>query len=302
MAIKKVYCYLVSTVEGCDFANVLLNPQCHEPISLDKKEIEIKYVQEHSGQIISGIFVAIKKGGVPPEHVPGEEDFSAIRLKEGAGLAYPNAFLYIKKNRVLLLEYNKAGVTSRNICEYFEEVEKKEDVEEINLGLEILLTADAYERIAKMDVIEKFEIQIANPTNLIREQYTESATIKDFGKIAADLNATKSLSMVVQGKIEDGGVDKNKVKKAMRDILHLGKRVSGISMSNKFVITGKKTSEDGLETFVEDTINLFVDRISGVFKLDEPPILDSVQQHDRITGIKKVYEQVKRDINRIVSE
>ena len=48
--------------------------------------------------------------------------------------------------------------------------------------------------------------------------------------------------MVVQGKIEDGGVDKNKVKKAMRDILHLGKRVSGISMSNKFVITGKKTS------------------------------------------------------------
>ena len=50
MAIKKVYCYLVSTVEGCDFANVLLNPQCHEPISLDKKEIEIKYVQEHSGQ------------------------------------------------------------------------------------------------------------------------------------------------------------------------------------------------------------------------------------------------------------
>ena len=204
MAIKIVYCYLVSTVEGCDFANVLLNPQCHEPISLDKKEIEIKYVQEHSGQIISGIFVATKKGGVPPEHVPGEEDFSAIRLKEGAGLAYPNAFLYIKKNRVLLLEYNKAGVTSRNICEYFEEVEKKEDVEEINLGLEILLTADAYERIAKMDVIEKFEIQIANPTNLIREQYTESATIKDFGKIAPDLNATKSLSMVVQGKIEDG--------------------------------------------------------------------------------------------------
>ena len=45
-----------------------------------------------------------------------------------------------------------------------------------------------------------------------------------------------------------------------------------------------------------------MDRISGVFKLDEPPILDSVQQHDRITGIKKVYEQVKRDINRIVSE
>lgn len=81
MAIKKVYCYLVSTVEGCDFANVLLNPQCHEPISLDKKEIEIKYVQEHSGQIISGIFVATKKGGVPPEHVPGEEDFSAIRLE-----------------------------------------------------------------------------------------------------------------------------------------------------------------------------------------------------------------------------
>ena len=108
--------------------------------------------------------------------------------------------------------------------------------------------------------------------------------------------------MVVQGKVEDGGVDKNKVKKAMKDILHLGKRVSGISMSNKFIITGKKTSEDGLETFVEDTINLFVDRISGEFKLDEPPILDSVQQHDRITGIKKVYEKVKGDIKRIVSE
>lgn len=61
MAIKKVYCYLVSTVEGCDFANVLLNPQCHEPISLDKKEIEIKYVQEHSGQIISGILLQQKK-------------------------------------------------------------------------------------------------------------------------------------------------------------------------------------------------------------------------------------------------
>ena len=302
MAKKKVYCYLVSTVEGCDFADVLLNPQCHEPISLGKKEIEIKYVQEHSGQMISGIFVVTKKDGVPPEHVPGEEDFSAIRLKEGAGLAYPNAFLYIKRSRVLLVEYNKAGVTPKNICEYFEEVEKKEDIEEINLGLEIVLTADAYERIAKMDVIEKLEIQIANPTNLIREQYTESATIRDFGKIATDLNATKSLSMVVQGKVEDGGVDKNKVERAVRDILHLGRRVSGISMSNKFVITGKRTSEDGLETFVEDTINLFVDRISGEFKLDEPPILDGVQQHDRIAGIKTVYEKIKGDINRIVGE
>lgn len=158
MAIKNVYCYLVSTAEGCDFADILLTPQCHKPIVIDKKEIEIKYVKDNKDQTISGIFIATKKGGVPPEHVPGEEDFSAIRLKEGAGLAYPNAFLYLKKDNTLLIEYNKAGVTSKNICEYFEEVEKREDIEEIDLGLEVLLTSDAYERIEKLDVIEKFEI------------------------------------------------------------------------------------------------------------------------------------------------
>lgn len=137
---------------------------------------------------------------------------------------------------------------------------------------------------------------------MIREKYTKSATIKDFAKIAEDLNATKSLSMIVQGKLEDGGINKNNAINALKDILHLGKRVSGISMSNKFLITGKKTSEDGLDIYVEDTINFFIDRIKGQFKLDEPPILDSVQEHDRIKGIKTVYRDVQKDIKKVIGK
>ena len=300
MTQKKVYCYQVCAHEDCDFTEILLACNHFKPITIDNKKIEVKYVKNHTDSTVSGIFITTKIDGIPPEHVPGEEDFSAITLKEGAGLAYPNAFLYSKSNNVLLIELNRMGVTPKNICEYFSSIEIEEDVPEIDLGLNILLSADAFDRIKNMDSILKLEIQVAKPTQIIRDGYADSATVKEVGKLSSALNATKSSYMVFQGELQNGGIRKQSVIDVLKDFAGFGKKITGTPMSNKFVVTGKKSSEDGLANIIDETIDLFVDRIKGEFKLDEPRLLDSVQEHDRIKGMKAVYRTVLKDIRKVL--
>ena len=151
MAIKNVYCYQVAS--ECDFARILLDPNYHQPLLIDKKNIEITYAKDNHDGTITGIFVATRKNGIAPAHKPGEEDFSAIPLKQGEGLAYPNVFLFSKKTGALLLEYNKAGVSAKNICEYFDELQTINH-EEINLGLNTLLTENEYKLIQNLTIIE----------------------------------------------------------------------------------------------------------------------------------------------------
>lgn len=171
---------------------------------------------------------------------------------------------------------------------------------EINLSLNILLTENAYKRIQNLTIIEEVEIQVANPTNILREEYAESSTIKGFAKISNSLNATKSMSFHVKSELKDGGINKKNILDTLQDVLHIGRKTSGLKVSNKFVVKGRTTSEDGLGELVEDSINLFVDRIKGQFSLNEPPILDSVQEHDRRKGITSVYRNKLKEITKII--
>lgn len=292
MATKTVYFYQASA-ERDDFSTILLDSRFHQPLRIDQKNIEIKYAEQTPDEIITGIFVATKRDGIAPIHKPGEEDFSAIQLKEGEGLAYPNVFLFDPRNKILLLEYNKAGASATNICEYFHQ-------RHIDLALNILLTEDAYKRIQKMSVIETIEIQVANPTNVIRENFAESATIKDFANIAQNLNATKSLSLIVKGELKTGGLTKNTILQTLHDFLHIGHKTSGLRVSNKFVVTGKQSGDSGSDSMIEETINLFVDKIKGQFVLDEPSIQKDIQAHERKEGIISTYDDKIKEVKKVI--
>lgn len=85
-----------------------------------QKTTELRFIeQNHRTNLITGLFVTTQRNGIPPTHTPGQDDYSAVPLSDGQGLAYPNTILYDPTSHVLYLEINQIGVSEKRICEYF---------------------------------------------------------------------------------------------------------------------------------------------------------------------------------------
>ena len=290
MATKNVYFYQIESAS--DFKKVLLAPENHQAIRIDKKDIEIKYVDTNPNGTITGIFVSTRKDGIAPAHKPGEEDFSAIQLKEDEGLAYPNAFLFDPQTNVILLEQNRSGATANNICEYFNA---------IDLKLRILLTADAYQRLNNMAVIQEVEIEVATPTQIIRNEYAQNATLRDFANISNDLHATKSIKLTIKSEAKQGGVYKPSLLQLINNILHIGRHTPGAKTSNKITVKGKQQDNAGQHALINDCIDLFENKLKGQFNLDEPPIQENIQAHDRKNAMLGIYKEKAEQIKSIIA-
>lgn len=124
MVNKKVTCYSVNIPESMDFVQLLLDNEesSLKPFVLDQyRTIELKYTQIQKNGSIVGLFVTTSRKNIPPAHKPGNgDDYTALPLDDGQGLAYPNVFLYDPQFKVLYLETNRMGVSPSKICAYFE--------------------------------------------------------------------------------------------------------------------------------------------------------------------------------------
>lgn len=207
-------------------------------------------------------------------------------------MAYPNAFLFDPKTKILLLEQNRSGATANNICEYFKN---------INLQLSILLTEDAYQRLNKMAIIQEVEIQVANPTQIIRDEYAENATLRDFANISNELNATKSIKFTIKSELKQGGIKKQPLLQIIDKILHIGRNTPGAITSNKIIVKGKQQAEDNPMSLINDNIDLFVNKLKGQFNLDEPPIQENIQAHERKNAMLKIFEEKINQIKAIIA-
>lgn len=105
MVNKKVTCYSVNIPESMDFVQLLLDNEesSLKPFVLDQyRTIELKYTQIQKNGSIVGLFVTTSRKNIPPAHKPGNgDDYTALPLDDGQGLAYPNVFLYDPQFKVL---------------------------------------------------------------------------------------------------------------------------------------------------------------------------------------------------------
>ena len=300
MGKKKVTAFLADYVGVENLEDILLNSDFYDPIGMTEyKTTELRFVeQEHRTGIITGLFVTTQRKNIPPAHTPGEDNYTAIPLDDGQGLAYPNTILYDPTFHVLFVENNAVGVSEKKICEYFNSHARRLNIQGFKLNLAPILKSEAYERVDNMDIIDLMECQIATPIGLLREQMrTES--LSNFAELAVNLNATKTISITVKAEEVSGGISKHEA----LGFIHLFETIAqaaGFNKRNKLKYKGKMRSPEYDNGMVEEEVNFFLDKINGYFNLDEPNIATNLQFHDRKQGIINVYTEQIEEIRRIL--
>lgn len=302
MAKKNVTVYMVEYTGVNSFKDILLNSHFHEPFQINQyKTSELKFVQENNNGTITGLFVTTQKIGIPPAHKPGEEDdYTAIPLDEGQGLAYPNTILYDIQTNTMYIESNRVGLNENRICDYF--IGLAEGViNNFSMSLAAVLKSEAYDRVNNMVLIDSMECRVANPLQLIRNNI-ERGAIKNFKALASDLNATKTISVMVKAEEVEGGITKREVLKFINIFSHMNVGAS-FDRKNKLIIKGRKATANTNEgELVEEDVNFFLDKIRGTFILEESNVASHLQPTDRKRGITSVYEQYHNEVANIVGQ
>lgn len=293
MAKKNV---IVFAVEGVNnFSDVLLDVRFHAPLELmHGKTSELKFVERHprSG-LITGLFVTTQRRGIPPAHTPGDNEYSAVPLEEGQGLAYPNTILFDPYTNALYIESNRSGLSEKWMCEYFIEHAKSLGLTDFNLNILPVLRSEAYERTNALSFIDSIECQVATPYQLIRDNI-QDAPLQDVANLVNSMNATKYISIKVGSEEVDGGIPKQKALAFVRFFERGVQYFTG--RKNKLIIKGRQATMEAEETMIEEGINFFADKIKDFFLLDEPNVATHLQYIDRRNGIMGVYERNYRTV------
>lgn len=163
-----------------------------KPFVLDQyRTIELKYTQIQKNGSIVGLFVTTSRKNIPPAHKPGNgDDYTALPLDDGQGLAYPNVFLYDPQFKVLYLETNRMGVSPSKICAYFEARAIRDSIPTFWIEISPLLKKEAYERVENMVRIKYVNLKLAKPTGLLRNNLSKGS-LRGLASISDQLNADK---------------------------------------------------------------------------------------------------------------
>jgi hypothetical protein len=294
MSTKKVYCYDVRIPDNYDFSVILQNADFRRPVEIGLKKIEIFNVErDERRRLISGIFVCTQTRNLPPAHTPGEEDYSAVPLENGQGLAYPNAFLYCEQTRVLLIEYNRYGATVGNLITFFNYNARQSNLMDWDIGISIILAQDAYTRAENITSIKELTVQVATPQRLIVNHDYSHGTLEDIALLGRDLNGTKSITVTIKGDFNNGGLLRRRILDIIKSLNLIGQKLPNAkgSTKNSLCITGSVNTDDGGSR--EEVINLFVDKLIGYFELEDLQIHPNLQPINRRNGIYAAYDNLR---------
>lgn len=297
---RKVYFFKVEISNDVDFKNLLLNRAYHNSIKIDGKDIELKFPEDNNDNTVTGTFVGTKRDGIPPKHKVDTDDYSPVELEDGQGLAYPNAILYCEKFKCLLIEYNQFGVFTKHIIEFFESnFSGKNGFPNFTLELNEVLSVDTYRKIRSFSALKKVNFKVANPTQIIQDEVGVHGPLKGFAGVAKEMNATNSMEITLISELLEGGLNKNSIESLLDGIVRVKEMFPLNKFSSRIKVEGVKQSERNPEITISEEIDLFLNRLTGSFPLEEPPILDNIQHLDRKRGIIDVFDRKKSELNEI---
>lgn len=294
---KKVFCSSVEFSGSYSFEEILLNQNHRHIIDYHDKRIELSHVHD-DGNFITGMFVATQIKDIAPVHTPGiEEDYSAVSLGAGQGFAYPNVFLFLKASKVLLWEVNRMGVVESIMQYYFNTISEIHFNSSYHVSITAIMNFEANVRLSRLIEMDSIELQIAEPTQYLRDAAGHDGAFSDIKNIVNKTNATKSISIKLTA-------DKSALNKLnFRSIIDLANSYLNIPFGNhgrtknKLIVIGKSGDEENL---IEETINFVTDRLSGVFKIDKITIAQHLQVVERKDGIKLVELGLRQDIAQLI--
>lgn len=302
MVNKKVTCYSVNIPESMDFVQLLLDNEesSLKPFVLDQyRTIELKYTQIQKNGSIVGLFVTTSRKNIPPAHKPGNgDDYTALPLDDGQGLAYPNVFLYDPQFKVLYLETNRMVVSPSKICAYFEARAIRDSIPTFWIEISPLLKKEAYERVENMVRIKYVNLKLAKPTGLLRNNLSKGS-LRGLASISDQLNADKYMQCsFTADKVKS--LKKGEILNIIDSFgrIHSEATELGREKGNKLIIKGNILDEDGAE--IEDVVDFLLNKIDFRFSIEEPIIASNLQFMDRKNGINTVYMKLYKEVSTVV--
>lgn len=299
---RTVHFYQIGTIGEIKFEELLLNKLNQTAIKFDGKDIEVKYVEVNKDDTITGTVVVTKKDGIPPKHTVNTDDYSEVELEKNQGLAYPSVFLYSKKYKILLFEFNMFGASIKQMAEYFEtKYSGKNGYPLFNVDFQSILTLDTYQKIRNFDAIKKVKFKVANPTKVIQDEIGVNGPLKGFAEIANDLHTTKSMEIILTADIDQGGINKSGVVNLLDNILKIKQFFAMKKDTYKIKVEGATNSTTNPGHIVTDEIDLFLNRLFGTFMIDVPAVHSGVQHLERKRGISEVFKNKTKELDQILS-
>jgi hypothetical protein len=292
--LKKVYFSKVEVIGNVSFDNILRNASYRKVIEYNDKLVELSHidVDEH---YIRGLFVSTQDAGIAPIHKPGDdEDYSAVTIPNGKGFAYPNAFIYLRELNVLIWEANRMGLSEVGMSYYFETVSGL-ILSNIKVHFHPILNFNPTLRINKLLEINKIELQIAEPTELLKKS-AKDGFFSQVAKLANSSNATKSMSItLVANEERKEKLSKVNILDLLKGFLPIQSYAHG-RVKNKMIVVGKTRNEQGL--VVEEIVNIVLNRFESSFNLVKLRIAPHLQITERKEGITLVavtrFDEIKK--------
>lgn len=298
--IRKVYFYQIEIIGEVSFEDIIIDKAHQASISVDGKDIELKFVEINKNETITGTFVATKRDGIPPKHKVDTDDYTPVELEEGQGLAYPSALLYSKKYKTLMFESNVYGAYLKHIISFFEEnFSGRNGYPNFHIDFKHILTLDTYQKIRNFDAVKKVNFRVANPTKVVQDEIGLNGPMKGFADLAGDLNATSSMDITLTSELVEGGINKTGVVKLLDNILKIKQHFPMKRMKHKIKVEGLTTSTTNPDIVISEEIDLFLNRLQATFEIEEHAILKTIQHLERKQGITEAFLNKKKELEHI---
>ncbi|WP_020675518.1 DUF6731 family protein [Geopsychrobacter electrodiphilus] len=181
-----------------------------------------------------------------------------IDLDEDQGIGDTAAFVYVPDLQILIYQKNRDAVSASSFCTYVSEIEDNEG----DVVFDVILEAEALQRLAEMDIIRRFELQVAAPNNsqLFKELGISPDTLLELMNTSPSISANFTFSM---GHKRDGSILKKDVVKLCKKLFGRVHDHGAADEKIKLLVSGKE--EIGSET---EYIDLFNDRMIETVEID----------------------------------
>lgn len=292
---KKIETIHVSLNDGLDFTELLQFSQNSDFNDGFGKTVNLN-ILANEDTFVRGAVITTKRTGIPPKHNPNNKVFSALPIDEedGEGLGYSNVFIFDKRAKVLMYEFNRNGCYLSLFAKMIKRFSQDSVDEPIDIEFSPVLRTEAYERMLSMQVYKTLEVKIANPSSLTRDFLDENDALSNAIQSGSELESdTMDIKYSMNGRRVDNGMPTQ----VITGLINKVRRMVGIDrdLIKKFTIKGYRVDDSDSSAIIRDEIDILLDRYSKSFSVDEPNVQGDPQTREKSSSLLSKYMSCRSD-------
>lgn len=258
------------------------------------KDVSYRILSNKPNYIV-GLLETSKNDNIPPKRNRKSKKISELGLSSDEGLAYANVFLFEKKRNIIMYEVNKNGCPINHFIDYLEKcLMHSETFENFNLTHTTILTTNAYQKIKDLRYRKSVEIEIANPTALLKDYKHKNDSLFNLCSTASEMNHdTVKATFSVYVKDNPLGLASDAVAQ------FLDRALSLVGLNNKAHLETLKVVGYEPDGTKQEPIDLIAQRYLKEFTLQEPRQNSDLLEIPRTQKITELYTKSVKDFDTI---